>query len=295
VANDIRTRLKQFVWRENSLLEELSKLKDQKRGSEATKALVGEVAASLAGRVGRKVAKSIVEQKQRQLFHAEEMRTEGRHNSVVQEIRDFLSTISMKRKRLKEPNSGELVAKIARAQDFVRIGTRIRRTIRAIESMLNRELIYNEEIPVQPGETVILPRKPFTGSVKLKEILRSLRGYAKILDPYVDERTLELLIAIPEGLPIKVLATYTGGRTTERRFVRTCKAFKAERPRFEIRKSREIHDRFILGEKKGWNIGSSLKDLGKRMSMINALSPGIKKKAEEVFDKMWSRATSIAS
>ena len=131
--------------------------------------------------------------------------------------------------------------------------------------------------------------------MKLKEILRSVQGYAKIIDPYVDETTLEFLINIPKGLPIKVLTEYTGGKEKERRFKRACQRFKVERPHFQIRKCKPklIHDRFILTQTQGWSIGPSLKDIGKKLSMIKEISSQTKDEAEKVFDQIWSKSIDL--
>ena len=89
VSDEIRNRLEQFIWRENSLVDDLFKLKDKERGSEATKIVFGEIAASVAGRLGKKVARSVMDQKQDQFIYVEESKIEGRHHHLVQEIRDF--------------------------------------------------------------------------------------------------------------------------------------------------------------------------------------------------------------
>ena len=102
-------------------------------------------------------------------------------------------------------NSFQLIQKIDKAQDFVKVDTRIRRTIRTLRTIANKSLIYNKDISVQGKEVVIPPGKPFTSTLKLKEILQSIQGYVKIIDPYIDETTLELLLYVPEGLPIKIL------------------------------------------------------------------------------------------
>ena len=111
----------------------------------------------------------------------------------------------------------------------------------------------------------------------------------------MDETTLEFLINIPKGFPIKVLTEYTGGKEKERRFKRACQRFRVERPNFQIRKCkpRLIHDRFILTQTQGWSIGPSLKDIGKKLSMIKEMSSQTKNEAEKVFDQIWSRSIDL--
>jgi len=294
-SNGIRNRLEQFIWSESSLLDDLFKLKDGEKGSEATKVVLEEIAASVAGRLGKKVARSVMDQKQDQFIYVEESKIEGRHYHIVQEMRDFLSAVSEARKDLTEPNSHRLTAKIDKAQDYVKIRTRIEHTIRALESIANKQLVYNSEIPIQPEDIIVRPQKPFTAKARLRNVLKSLKGYVKIIDPFVDVETLDVLMDIPPAVPIRVLTVNMGGKSREKRFLRECRLLKIERPTFELRKCdpKLVHDRFILDENRGWNSGSSLKDIGKKMSTINRLSSENRKDTEEIFDEIWSDSIKI--
>lgn len=218
MALEIKNRLEYYIRQEQALLDRLFQLKRQHKdmGAGIGRTLVSEgVAAfaadlfesSLAGRLGRKATKALLEQKRKEQLLIQERNIENQHDFLVQSVRALLSSISSKRKNLKEPNSSKLVAKLDRAQEFVKVDTRIRRTVTALRGIANKSLIYNKQIPVQQivKEVIVHPSEPFTGALKLKEILRSVQGYAKIVDPYVDETTLEFLIYIPKGLPIKVL------------------------------------------------------------------------------------------
>jgi hypothetical protein len=196
---------------------------------------------------------------------------------------------------IKEPNSSQLIDRINKAQNYIRIDTRIKHTIKALNYILNKPLISNQDIPVQTREIILSPDKPFTSYLRLTEILQNTRKYAKIIDPYIDETTLEILTHIPEGVPIQLLTAYTGGKKRAKRFLLACQRFKAERPQFQIRKcdKKLIHDRFIMSQIQGWSIGSSLKDLGKSMSMINVLSDQGKQETEKLFDGLWTKSKKL--
>jgi len=111
----------------------------------------------------------------------------------------------------------------------------------------------------------------------------------------VDLHTLDLLLTIPERTPIKVITAYTGGQEKERRLIRACRKFKQERPMFDIRKCDPslIHDRFILSGSNGWNVGASLKDVGKGLSMITQLSSSNRKRIHDFFDDLWRDSMSF--
>jgi hypothetical protein len=144
-------------------------------------------------------------------------------------------------------------------------------------------------------EIVIPPGEPFSSSQILNKILKSIQGYAKIIDPYVDETTLDFLLHIRRDLPIKLLTEHIGGEEKEKQFRRACQRFKIDRPEYQIRKCEPklIHDRFILTQTQGWNVGSSLKDIGKKMSMIKEISNQSKIVAEKKFEEIWRSAKDL--
>jgi len=117
----------------------------------------------------------------------------------------------------------------------------------------------------------------------------------KVFDPYIDETTFELLLNIPEGMPTRLLTVFTGGEEEERRLRRTYRKFREERPQFEMKKCKSglIHDRFILTKTQGWNVGSSLKDIGKKLSMVTALLNETKSDVEKKFEDIWKKGKDI--
>jgi len=292
------------------LLGQLTQLKTQRvdAGTEVGKAIVSEGVALIArdlfestqvGKLGKKLTRSFLDQKQKEQVLNQEGSIEGQQFFIIESLKTFLSSISVKRKSLKESNSSELLEKLDRSQEFGKVETRIKRTIITLKSIANKPLIYNKDIATQRFEKeVIVPSgKPFTGSIKLKEILKDSQGYVKIIDPYVDETTLELLLDVPNDLSIKLLTAQIGGDGKERRFRRKCQMFKEERPKFEIRKCdpKLFHDRFILTQIQGWNIGTSLKDVGKKMSMIKEMTVQTKHEVEKMFDQTWVKSFDLMS
>jgi hypothetical protein len=307
MSEDIKSRLQEYVKQEQVLLDQILQLGNQKNvGAEIGKAVLSEGAAALAaglfesstaGRLGRKLTKSALDQQQKNQLMIQERNIESQHNSLVQRVSDFVSSVSIKRRSLQEANSYELIRKLERAQEFLKVETRIRRTVTILMSIASKQLIYNKDIQASQSvkEIIILPGEPFSGSLRLKEMLRSVRGYAKIIDPYVDETTLEILFEIPEDVSIKLLTEHTGGEGKEKQFGRACQKFITERPLYQARKCepRLIHDRFILTKTQGWSVGSSLKDIGKKMSMIKEISIESKTEAERKFEELWRNAKDL--
>lgn len=305
---EIKNQLTQYLQQEQALLNQYRQIKTRRdsAGKDLSNAIISEGAAAVAsdffesafaGRLGRKVTKSILAQKQQEQYLVQLRNMETSHINLVTRITDFLSSISIQKRNLNKPNSNTLISKVVRAQEFARIDTRIKRTILAIMSIMNNQLIHNREISLEhtPQAIVFQPGKPFTASMKIKDILRQATGYIKIIDPYVSDATLEFLLDIPPNLSIKLLTAQTGGTNKERRFQRACKLFQEERPKYEIRKCdrKLIHDRFILTHTNGWTIGSSLTSIGKKLSMIQEISSKMKREIEREFNKIWATSTPI--
>lgn len=316
MSQDIQRMIESLIQQGEMLLVQLAKIKEPGLTveRELLKDALSEGAGFIArdvlelpggGRHARKYTRAFFNQQQKRQLAEAERAVEAQFTSWFQNIRGFLSTVSIQKPRLKPTgNSFELVRQLNKVRTYKRLETKIRNTIRILNTFSNQPLIFNKDIPqflekVQfekkkkaAKEIVLLPKRPFTGLRELKNILKNAEGYVKIIDPYVGEETLDLLIDIPEKLSIRFLTSHTGGKDKERRFRRLCQKFKIERPGFEIRKCdpKLIHDRFILARRKGWSVGTSLKDIGKKLSMIKEMSSQVKAEMETIFEKIWSNS-----
>lgn len=253
---------------------------------------------SQVGRLTRKIAKSSLKQQQREQERILEKSFEDEFSRWFTSIRAFIGTISVETRNIQQPNSEKLILKLNRQLDYVTIETRIRHILSFISQLLNEKLICNREIPSRPSkkrfELLVEPSTPFSSQQPVKEILANVQGYVKVVDPWVDEYTLDILLNVPKDVPIMLLTENIGGDETARSFIRSCKRFMVERPRFQIRKCDKglLHDRYVIGQNKAYNIGSSLKDLGKRLSSINEITE-TKPAVEEQFNRIWAMSNKL--
>lgn len=260
MSSDIQNRLFSFIRQEQTLLTQLGEHKRQSKNvyTEVAQDIIGKGIKDIItdifdspwmGRTGHKITKKKLAQSVKEQLKIKESEIERRHNNIVREMRTYLDSISEWKPNLTKENSTALRIKMENAQNYVKTETRIKHTIRVLEDLTFRRLVYNKEIPLAPlSEVVIPPGKPLTGKIILKNVLGSVQGYVKIIDSYVSDATLELLLAVPEKIPIKLLTENIGGKKRTRSFLRTCKQFKDERPSFETRKCEKgkLHDRLIL-------------------------------------------------
>ena len=313
MSEGIRQRLEYFIQRVEYLQNQLSAIKTPKTVKNTiNRDLVGEAANIIVrdvfelpfGGKARKYSKAILKQQEEKRIADAERSVEMDYYHWAQNIEGYLSSVSLIKSDLTPSgNSYELVNRIKRAQDAKKLDTKIRSAISALRTISTKNLILNIDIPDRLAKSkqknvkkeIIIPSdKPFTGQRVLTEIIEESQGYLGVMDTYVDRKTLDLLHDAPEGIPIRLLTCNTGGADKEKRFLRACKNLKVERPGFEIRKceSSPFHDRFILTKNKGWMIGASLKDIGKKLTMITEMSPETSKQMQNHFEEIWKKSVS---
>jgi len=99
---------------------------------------------------------------------------------------------------------------------------------------------------------------------RILEIVSNAKESVLIVDPYPSDSLLWLYFeGAHTGVDMKLLTTNIDNRT-----LAIARKFKKKNPRFEVRKSLKIHDRYIVVDNRGWLLGPSLKDAGKKLSAI---------------------------
>ena len=215
------------------------------------------------------------------------------------EVEGFLVRVSIKRKNLRFPgNSQLLVKRFSRFTNYIKLETRIRHAILELGRIAREDLIFNSELPVVESKEILFePGRPFSAQKVLREILAEADRYVKILDPWVNDRSLDPLLDVKNGVKIQFLCSQTGGGEKERRLARSVKSLQVEKPLFGLRKAKreEMHDRWIITDKGIWSLSQSMKDIGRRetIALIASHSTQMKKKVESFFDSLWEKAIAI--
>lgn len=120
-------------------------------------------------------------------------------------------------------------------------------------------------------------------SILANNILNGLKGELKIVDPYCDIRTLDVL-SRANAKNVKFLTRLENlSERKQGRFQRELQDLKSECPDMEFRNysKSEIHDRYIISRDSFIILGYSLKDLGAKESFAIILD---KKMASDIFD-----------
>lgn len=136
----------------------------------------------------------------------------------------------------------------------------------------------------------IEPSKALSSIRTVEDILRPLSGEIRICDAYVDGRTLDYVASIEKPLRIRLL---TENIQNSSRFRRDLAAFERERAipiEARLCSPGQLHDRYILHTEGMLLVGASLKDIGKKQSMIIALPSSLAHELERAFERRWSTA-----
>jgi hypothetical protein len=163
--------------------------------------------------------------------------------------------------------------------------------VRSIENWLKASL--KESLIIIPAKDYYLARSEF------QNIFSKCQEYVKIQDPYLGEETFDLLRYVDKELKLKVLTSIKSGDEEDPSGIsQRIDQFKAERGgNFQIsfigdRNTGDapFHDRYILSKDSGWQVGTSLKDVGKgKETTISEISKVNKDEiVEPAFDRWWN-------
>lgn len=144
------------------------------------------------------------------------------------------------------------------------------------------------------------PYKKFSSKRQLsKDILVNLEGDLKIIDPYCNERTLDVLKGV-KNRKVEFLTKIQNLQDSDRnRFMRELKDFKSEHSNVEFRSypNVDIHDRYIISSDSLVILGHSIKDLGSKESfaivMRKEKSQNIVEALVENFNRRWKISTTL--
>lgn len=156
--------------------------------------------------------------------------------------------------------------------------------LRSFINKLGFELQEDHVISLVTKEEIYTEPRPFDAFRVIEKIIRSGKNRIGIIDPYVDESLFILYLGdTPPEINIKIITTNMYDKFRE-----VARKFRKQRPRFEVRLSKEIHDRYIIVDNKAWTIGQSIKDAGNKPLTLIMLDDT--SKALELFEKLWTES-----
>lgn len=143
---------------------------------------------------------------------------------------------------------------------------------------------------------VIEAGKVFSGKKLLQEVIKPHIGsILKLCDPYISARTLDFL-NVDHKCKVQILTQVVNSKAN---FQRELSDFKKEYKDIDIEvrifTKNNLHDRYMISDDTVWSIGSSLKDLGNKDTIVSKLGEELKFALEEVFEKRWQDSTPFST
>lgn len=132
---------------------------------------------SFVGKSVRKMTKSHFRQQQIKQKRTFEEIIEKEFIAWFENLKSFILTISTKSKTISRPNSERLINKLDRYLEYSRVRTKIEHTNSFIDQLLNKDLIYNQNIPKLPLKKKLEEPKEQMGYGLINNFERELRNY----------------------------------------------------------------------------------------------------------------------
>lgn len=140
---------------------------------------------------------------------------------------------------------------------------------------------------------LIQPDRALTSLRETETILGTLSGTVKICDPYVDGRTLDLLVECRGVTAIELLTMNVNNRSKMKRDARAFVQQYGIPLEVRVVGQRVLHDRYVIDEDGMLLFGTSLNGLGFKQSFVVALGEDIRDSVEVTFDSYWKAASPL--
>lgn len=136
-----------------------------------------------------------------------------------------------------------------------------------VDSLKTKVYNIEKEINIfQPNEKVFIENQTYTAYLYINKLLREAEKRIILIDGYLDDSSLEFFSNVSQNIKI-TLITHKVNRISEH----ILKRFKKEFVNIEIIENKSFHDRFIIVDEAVYSLGTSLNNLGKKLTTIHLM------------------------
>ncbi len=126
----------------------------------------------------------------------------------------------------------------------------------------------------------------YTAYKHVRSILEATRRHMLIVDPYVNDSTIEMLEAVSNEVNVRFLCTKLQGDASV-----LARKFARERGKAEFRITSDIHDRYLFCDGHGYILGASLNRFGSKASTIVRMGDTeVVQQIQHYFDGIWRQS-----
>ena len=162
--------------------------------------------------------------------------------------------------------------------------------IQAYEALL-RSLIetLKLQLPEEEIQGVYNPGDEYNFYRDLSSLVEAATNEILIVDAYLDEEVFNLYVSkVPDSATVRILSDKIGPN------VEVVAGKYAKSQQLKLRSSRNIHDRMVFLDQRGWVIGQSIKDAAqKKPTYLVELTEPVLAVARDAHEKIWKQAKVI--
>lgn len=132
---------------------------------------------------------------------------------------------------------------------------------------LEKQVDFFVKLNTPPTEGAIPAKSWWSGYEFAAQLVRSAKEEIIIIDPYADDIALALIAKHSPNVKGVVYSAHVTSRLKEE-----AARLNRQFPTVELKSMQNVHDRFIIADETVYHIGSSLNELGKKLTAFSVLN-----------------------
>ena len=132
---------------------------------------------------------------------------------------------------------------------------------------LEKQVDFFVKANLPPSEGLLNAKSWWSGYEFAAQLVRSAKEEIVIIDPYADDTALALIAKHSPNVNGVVYSAHVTSRLKEE-----AARLNRQFPTVELKSMQNVHDRFIIADETVYHIGSSLNELGKRLTAFSVLN-----------------------
>lgn len=132
---------------------------------------------------------------------------------------------------------------------------------------LEKQVDFFVKANLPPSEGLLNAKSWWSGYEFAAQLVRSAKEEIVIIDPYADDIALALIAKHSPNVKGFVYSAHVTSRLKEE-----AARLNREFPTVELKSMQNVHDRFIIADETVYHIGSSLNELGKKLTAFSVLN-----------------------
>ena len=132
---------------------------------------------------------------------------------------------------------------------------------------LEKQVDFFVKANLPPSEGLLNAKSWWSGYEFAAQLVRSAKEEIIIIDPYADDIALALIAKHSPNVNGVVYSAHVTNRLKEE-----AARLNREFPTVELKSMQNVHDRFIIADETVYHIGSSLNELGKKLTAFSVLN-----------------------